>query len=108
MGINYRLYAIERVSISTTIVLFININYRNNKSDNKRYLRKNDIYIDPDAVQVETFGGEAVQLVKLRNPLGPGGEYVGAWARGGLEWDEVPVMERDRLAVRNMAEGEFW
>jgi calpain-9 len=57
---------------------------------------------------VETFGGEAVQLVKLRNPLGPGGEYVGAWARGGLEWDEVPAMERERLAVRNMAEGEFW
>lgn len=69
MGINYRLYAIERV---------------------------------------ETFNGEAVQLVKLRNPLGPGREYVGAWARGGLEWDEVPPMERDRLAVRNMAEGEFW
>ncbi|XP_015429934.1 PREDICTED: calpain-C [Dufourea novaeangliae] len=69
MGINYRLYAIERV---------------------------------------ETFSGEAVQLVKLRNPLGPGGEYVGAWARGGLEWDEVPPMERERLAVRNMAEGEFW
>ncbi|KAG8038253.1 hypothetical protein G9C98_006580, partial [Cotesia typhae] len=69
MGINYRLYAIERV---------------------------------------ETFGGEAIQLVKLRNPLGPGGEYIGAWARGSLEWDEVPIIERDRLAVRNMAEGEFW
>nr|KAF7434390.1 hypothetical protein H0235_002581 [Vespula pensylvanica] len=69
MGINYRLYAIERV---------------------------------------ETFSGEAVQLVKLRNPLGPGGEYIGAWARGGLEWDEIPAMERERLAVRNMAEGEFW
>ncbi|XP_015127147.1 calpain-C [Diachasma alloeum] len=69
MGINYRLYAIERV---------------------------------------ETFNGEAVQLVKLRNPLGPGGEYIGAWARGGLEWDDVPITERDRLAVRNMAEGEFW
>lgn len=59
-------------------------------------------------IQVETFNGEAVQLVKLRNPLGPGREYVGAWARGGLEWDEIPPMERDRLAVRNMAEGEFW
>ncbi|KAJ8665175.1 hypothetical protein QAD02_006837 [Eretmocerus hayati] len=69
MGINYRLYAIERV---------------------------------------ESFSGEAVQLVKLRNPLGPGGEYVGAWARNGLEWDEVPPVERDRLAVRNMSDGEFW
>ena len=57
---------------------------------------------------METFGGEAVQLVKLRNPLGPGGEYVGAWTRGGLEWDEVPPAERERLAVRNMADGEFW
>lgn len=57
---------------------------------------------------METFNGEAVQLVKLRNPLGPGREYVGAWAKGGLEWDEIPPMERDRLAVRNMAEGEFW
>lgn len=61
-----------------------------------------------DNKQVETFSGEAVQLVKLRNPLGLGGEYVGAWARGGLEWDEVPPAERERLTVRNMAEGEFW
>ena len=58
--------------------------------------------------KVKTFNGEAVQLVKLRNPLGPGGEYVGAWARSGLEWDEVPTVERDRLAVRSMNEGEFW
>lgn len=49
-----------------------------------------------------------MQLVKLRNPLGLGGEYVGAWARGGLEWDEIPPAERERLTVRNMAEGEFW
>uniref|UniRef100_A0ABD2WKN6 Calpain catalytic domain-containing protein n=1 Tax=Trichogramma kaykai TaxID=54128 RepID=A0ABD2WKN6_9HYME len=71
MGINYRLYAIERV---------------------------------------ETFQGEAVQLVKLRDPLGTagGGEYVGAWARGSLEWDEVPVAECDRLGVRAMCDGEFW
>lgn len=57
---------------------------------------------------METFSGESVQLVKLRNPLGPGGEYVGGWGGGGLEWDEVPLVERDRLAIRNMAEGEFW
>lgn len=40
--------------------------------------------------------------------MGPGGEYVGAWARGSLDWDEVPPAERDRLAVRNMSDGEFW
>lgn len=77
--------------------------YKNNES--KGCLKER---ISISMLQVETFGGEAVQLVKLRNPLGPGGEYVGAWARGGLEWDEVPAMERERLAVRNMAEGEFW
>uniref|UniRef100_A0A1V1FIW2 Putative calpain 3 n=1 Tax=Reticulitermes speratus TaxID=60591 RepID=A0A1V1FIW2_9NEOP len=58
--------------------------------------------------RVETFSGEPVQLVKLRNPMGPGGEYVGAWAREALDWDEVPPQEQERLAVRHMADGEFW
>lgn len=58
--------------------------------------------------QVETFSGEPVQLVKLRNPIGPGGEYVGAWAREALDWDEVPPQEKERLAVRHMGDGEFW
>jgi len=58
--------------------------------------------------QVETFSGEPVQLVKLRNPMGPGGEYVGAWAREALDWDEVPPQEKERLAVRHMGDGEFW
>jgi hypothetical protein len=59
-------------------------------------------------LQVETFSGEPVQLVKLRNPMGPGGEYVGAWAREALDWDEVPPQEKERLAVRHMGDGEFW
>ncbi|XP_049812675.1 calpain-C [Schistocerca nitens] len=58
--------------------------------------------------RVETFNGEPVQLVRLRNPLGPGGEYVGAWARDSPEWDEVPPSEKERLNVRHMGEGEFW
>lgn len=58
--------------------------------------------------RVETFGGDPVQLVKLRNPMGPGGEYVGAWARDSLDWDEVPPQEKERLAVRHMGDGEFW
>ena len=57
---------------------------------------------------METFSGEAVQLVKLRNPLGPGGEYVGAWACGSLEWDEVSPADSERLEFRSVAEGEFW
>ncbi|KAK7791465.1 hypothetical protein R5R35_002386 [Gryllus longicercus] len=58
--------------------------------------------------RVETFSGEPVQLVKLRNPMGPGGEYVGAWARDSMDWDEVPPQEKERLAVRHMSDGEFW
>ncbi|XP_054289443.1 calpain-C-like [Macrosteles quadrilineatus] len=59
--------------------------------------------------RVETFNGEPVQLVRLRNPLGVvGGEYVGAWARDSTEWDEIPPQEKERLAVRHMADGEFW
>ncbi|XP_066991588.1 calpain-C isoform X2 [Anabrus simplex] len=58
--------------------------------------------------RVETFSGEPVQLVKLRNPMGPGGEYVGAWARDSMDWEEVPPQEKERLAVRHMSEGEFW
>lgn len=57
---------------------------------------------------METFSGEPVQLVKLRNPLGPGGEYVGAWARDSVDWDEVPPHEKDRLSIRHIGEGEFW
>ncbi|KAL0280267.1 UNVERIFIED_CONTAM: hypothetical protein PYX00_001610 [Menopon gallinae] len=58
--------------------------------------------------RVETFSGEPIQLIKLRNPLGPGGEYVGAWARDSVDWDEVPPHEKERLAARNLGEGEFW
>jgi len=55
---------------------------------------------------VETFNGENVQLVRLRNPTGVGSEYVGAWSRDSAEWDEVPMDERERLS--NVADGEFW
>ncbi|KAK6627295.1 hypothetical protein RUM44_009772 [Polyplax serrata] len=58
--------------------------------------------------RVETFGGEPIQLIKLRNPLGPGGEYVGAWARDSADWDEVPPHEKERLSARHLGDGEFW
>ncbi|KAK7574346.1 hypothetical protein V9T40_011537 [Parthenolecanium corni] len=58
--------------------------------------------------RVETFCGEPVQLVKLRNPLSTGGDYVGAWSRDSAEWDEVPPHEKDRLGTRYTADGEFW
>ncbi|XP_046387998.1 calpain-C [Ischnura elegans] len=58
--------------------------------------------------RVESFGGEPVQLVRLRNPIGSGSEYVGAWSRGSPDWDEVPGREKDRLAIRHMTDSEFW
>ncbi|XP_063237464.1 calpain-C isoform X3 [Bacillus rossius redtenbacheri] len=58
--------------------------------------------------RVETFSGEPVQLVKLRNPVGPGEEYVGAWSREAPDWDELPPQEKERLATRHMGDGEFW
>lgn len=57
---------------------------------------------------METFGGEPIQLIKLRNALGPGGEYVGAWARDSVDWDEVPPHEKERLSARHLGDGEFW
>lgn len=47
-------------------------------------------------------------MVKLRNPLSTGGDYVGAWSRDSAEWDEVPPHEKDRLGTRYTADGEFW
>lgn len=58
--------------------------------------------------RVKTFSGESVQLVKLLNPLGHGGEYLGDWARDAADWDEVTSPEKERLGIRHMADGEFW
>ena len=58
--------------------------------------------------QVTQFSGEPTQLVRLRSSLGHTGEYVGRWARGSLEWDEVSALERERLGPHTLADGEFW
>lgn len=54
------------------------------------------------------FNGEVVQLVKLRNPIGSGSEYVGSWSINSNEWDEVSPEEHDRLDIKNIEDGEFW
>ncbi|CAN8011545.1 unnamed protein product [Ixodes pacificus] len=48
--------------------------------------------------KVTTAGGEQVQLLKLRNPVGV----------GSLEWDKVPPEEQERLNYKSTSEGEFW
>ncbi|GLV45685.1 Calpain C [Carabus blaptoides fortunei] len=57
--------------------------------------------------RVETFSGEPMQLLRLRNPLGPATEYVGSWCRDSPDWADVPPHEQDRLQVRGDA-GDFW
>ncbi|XP_023016571.1 calpain C [Leptinotarsa decemlineata] len=68
VGINYRLYALERV---------------------------------------DTFSGEGVQLLKVRNPLGQPSEYIGSWYADCPEYSEIPPPELERLQGK-LQEGEFW
>jgi calpain-9 len=61
-----------------------------------------------NCLQVETYNGDIVQLVKLRNPIGSGVEYVGSWGSNSSEWEDVSAEERDRLGCKDMDDGEFW
>lgn len=56
---------------------------------------------------MEKYSGEAVQLVKLRNPLNPSSEYIGSWCNDSQEWAEIPPQEQERLKQRSSDE-EFW
>ena len=60
--------------------------------------------------KVATLAGEIVQLVHLR--CGDATSYVGAWAPGSGEWDEVDDEERERIGARDRPlpgmVGEFW
>lgn len=56
---------------------------------------------------MEKFSGEAVQLVKLRNPLGPSSEYIGPWSRESPEWTDIEPHEHERLQLKTL-DGEFW
>jgi len=63
------------------------------------------------AVQkVQTMSGELVQLVHLRS--GDSGSYLGSWAPGSSDWDEVEIGEKERVGARRSPspgmEGEFW
>lgn len=48
-------------------------------------------------------------MVKFRNPLGPGEEYVGPWSlSGSTEWDNVSPEEKARIGLKYLADGEFF
>ena len=58
--------------------------------------------------QVETYGGESIQIMKLRNPISTMDEYIGPWSQNSLKWSEIPSKEKDRLGIKHMTNGEFW
>lgn len=58
-------------------------------------------------MQVETLQGEAVQLIKIRNPVGPATEYIGAWSTDSVEWSELNDSEAERVRGK-LGDGEFW
>lgn len=57
--------------------------------------------------RIETFNNQTVQLLKLRNPLGPSAEYNGPWSINSVEWSDIPPYEVERLQAK-LAEGEFY
>ena len=63
-----------------------------------------------DIQKVQTMTGEIVQLVHLRS--GDSSSYVGSWAPGSSDWEEVDNEERERVGARRSPspgmEGEFW
>ncbi|XP_055385568.1 calpain-C [Condylostylus longicornis] len=62
--------------------------------------------------KVETLLGDAVQLVRLKDPLasetfGTKTGYNGEWSAMSQSWDRVSIQERDRL-LGQLDVGEFW
>ena len=60
--------------------------------------------------KVQTMSGELVQLVHLRS--GDSTSYIGTWAPGSADWEEVENEEKERIGARRSPvpgmEGEFW
>ena len=56
------------------------------------------------------MSGEIVQLVHLRS--GESSSYMGSWAPGSSDWEEVDIDEKERVGARRSPspgmEGEFW
>lgn len=62
--------------------------------------------------KVETLMGDAVQLVRLRDPLatdtfGTKSGFAGEWSAMSGAWERVSIQERDRL-LGQLDFGEFW
>ncbi|XP_076323479.1 calpain-C-like [Tachypleus tridentatus] len=58
--------------------------------------------------KVELVNSDQILLIKLRNPLGAGSDYVGRWSRDSSEWNKVSSEETHKLVTRHLGDGEFW
>jgi Calpain family cysteine protease len=59
--------------------------------------------------QVDTLQQESITLIRLRSPYGRPGENLNDWSRDSKQWDvSVSSVERQRLGVDNLADGEFY
>lgn len=58
--------------------------------------------------KIETIDGDAVQLVRLRNPLGLSTDFIGAWGKESTEWNRVSEEIKSKLNLKYSIEGEFW
>jgi len=62
-----------------------------------------------DCGKVVTKTGDAVRLLRLRNPWGQGhGEWCGAWSDNAAEWKTIDEADRRQLDVQFSPDGEFW
>ncbi|XP_068441425.1 calpain-12 [Clinocottus analis] len=50
---------------------------------------------------------DEILLLKLRNPWGFV-EYCGAWSDNSKEWDSVAKVEKERIELKKIEDGEFW
>uniref|UniRef100_UPI00358ECB2D calpain-9-like n=1 Tax=Myxine glutinosa TaxID=7769 RepID=UPI00358ECB2D len=51
--------------------------------------------------------GKIVHLVRLRNPWGKV-EWNGPWSDGSKDWETVSRADKDRMALVEIEDGEFW
>jgi calpain-9 len=73
IGTNYRVYAVQKVrEVCLQYMLLSNV------------------------LQIQTMSGETVQLVRS----GESSSYIGSWAPGSIDWEEVDIDEKERDGAR--------
>ncbi|GAB6033052.1 hypothetical protein CHUAL_012668 [Chamberlinius hualienensis] len=97
---------LEMTSVVTCVVLQTQTRNQPEKLSNGILIGTNYRILSLD--KVETFSGEQIHLIHLKNHMTIASEYVGPWARDSIEWDEVPNEEKERLNIKYASEGEIW